>query len=158
MKTISVIILVVLVVGGGLFFWQQRQSQQSAASDEAASTVEPTPTPIPRTVTISQPVDGATLVLGETATVSGQAVGLFEGNIVIRLADSMNKVVLETPITVTDWMQEGPVDWTTEITVPAEAVAGLSELTAINPSAKDPSEDVSATVSITLAKPSADAN
>lgn len=153
MKILGYIIIVLIVVGGSYYIWQK---QQAASNDSTVTTPSPTmvasPTPLPRSITITEPTDDAVVQIGKTATVSGQAVGMFEGNIVIRLVDDTSQVLVEKPITVSDWMQAAPVPWSTQISIPASASASMAQLYAINPSAQDASEDVSDTVMIELVK------
>ena len=149
-----IFLAVIIITVGGFFVWQgiKQPVPTPVAVTTPIPTAVPSPTPLPRTVTISTPAANATLVLGKTATVSGQATGLFEGNVVVRLTDSKGKVVVEKPITAENWMRPVPIDWSTQIAIPATAAAGLAQLTATNPSAEDAALDVSSTISVELSK------
>lgn len=123
---------------------------------EMVSAAPPPAAPTPAVesyLRIDEPVQGATVPLGEPFPVSGQGAGLLEGNVVVQVLDRDGKVLAEEPTTLQgeDVGTGGDGTWSLQLTVETEpGMAG--RIYAFSPSPKDGSIVASDQVEVSLGK------
>ncbi len=72
----------------------------------------------------------------DTMTISGRGAGLFEGNVVVQALDAEGNVLAEVPTTMVAEEVGGEGEWSTELSVSAEA-GTFGSIYAFSPSPKD---------------------
>jgi len=104
-------------------------------------------------ILISEPKDNQIIPLGhQPLKVSGVGRGLYEGNVVLQLADQDGNVLMQDAVVMQSNEPGGAGQWQSELDLEGVEQAGPVLLTAFSPSPADDGKDIKYTVLITLSE------